>query len=330
MCLYYCVSIFSFIKSLWKFDKKGSSEYNYIVEFWNSYFILLWFFLMFDVSSDLVELLSATDWLEKLRNQFKDGRYRNMDYWFFSPKKSFYDTKKYPLIIFIHGLAHGWHERSQIDDSYFPYMISEEIQSKFREWWAHVLLPRIPEYMFDVFYTSKIQWLINSYVKKYEKNIDMDQIYIMWSSAGGWMAWRLLIRNPKFYSKALITCANKLPSKKQLKVVSDKPIWLVAAKKDPIIPFFSQKMTWNRLKRFTKLKKSCRFTVFKSKVYCPDGKKLKNPHLLSKVISYDFCMLNKSNPVINYDWVNYPGTETILATDEKISTNGIINWLQNF
>ena len=183
---------------------------------------------MSDVSSSIFTLFSAYEWLWKLRNQFKNGNYKKLDYCFFSPKKSFYDTEKYPLIIFIHGLAHGWHERSQIDDSYFPYMISEEIQSKFREWWAHVLLPRIPEYMFDVFYTSKIQWLINSYVKKYEKNIDMDQIYIMWSSAGGWMAWRLLIRNPKFYSKALITCANKLPSKKQLKVVSDKQygLWL--------------------------------------------------------------------------------------------------------
>ena len=115
------------------------------------------------------------------------------------------------------------------------------------------------------------------------------------------MAWRLLIRNPKFYSKALITCANKLPSKKQLKLLSDKPIWLVAAKKDPIIPFFSQKMTWNRLKKFTKLKKSCRFTVFQSKVYCPDGIRLKNAHLLSKVISYDFCMLNKNPSMIKYD-----------------------------
>lgn len=285
---------------------------------------------MYDVSGNIVKLLSAADWLEKLRNQFKDWKYKKLDYWFFSPKKSFNDDKKYPLIIYIHGLAHGWHKRSQINDSYFPYMISEEIQMKFREWWAHILLPRLPEYMFDVVYTSMMQWLIDSYVKKYEKNIDLDQIIIMWSSAGGGMAWRLLIRNPKFYSKALITCANKVPSKKQLELVSNKPIWLVAAEKDPIIPFATQLFTRKRLKNLTTVKKACRFTVFSWEVYFPDGLKARNAHLLSKVISYDFNMIKWSGYpwFIKYDWVNYPGTKTVLATDEKISTNWIVHWLQ--
>lgn len=280
---------------------------------------------MYNVSWKLLELLSATDWLEKLRNQFKDGKFNKLDYCYFSPKKSKNDNVKYPLIIYVHWLAHGRHKRSQVNDSYFPYMISKEMQSKFFEWWAHILLPRLPEYMFDIFYTSKLQKLINNYVKKHFDNIDVNQIIIMWSSAGGWMAWRLLIRHPKFYSKALITCANKFPSKKQLKVVSNKPIWLVAAKKDPIIPFFSQKFTWNRLKKITKIPNLCRFTVFNNDIYCPDWKKAKLAHMLAKVISYNFEMIEW---VDMYDGHNYPGTETILATDEKIPTNWIIHWLQ--
>jgi len=282
---------------------------------------------MYSVTGDLLQLLSTTDWLENLRNQFKDGKYKKMDYCYFSPKKLKNNKKKYPLIVYVHGLAHGRRKRSQVNDSYFPYMVSKEMQLKFNEWWAHILLPRLPEYMFDVFYTSKLQLLINDYVRKNVDSIDLNQIIIMWSSAGGGMAWRLLIRNPKFYSKALITCANKVPSKKQLKIVSNKPIWLVAAKKDPIIPFFSQKFTWNRLKKLTKVPNFCRFTIFKNKVYCPDWKKAGYPHLLSKVISYDFRMLDWL--FSKYDWVNYPLTETVLATNEIIPTNGIINWLQN-
>ena len=84
------------------------------------------------------------------------------------------------------------------------------------------------------------------------------------------MAWRLLLRKPDFYKKALITCANKIPFKNQLKIISDKPIWLVSAKKDPIIPFTSQRWTWNMLKKVTKIPELCRWTVFPGKVYCPD------------------------------------------------------------
>lgn len=282
---------------------------------------------MYDVSSNIVELLSVTDWLEKLRNQFKDGSYKKLDYCFFSPKKSEIDTTKYPLIIFVHWLAHWRHKRSQVNDSYFPYMISEEMQLKFNWWWCHILLPRLPEYMFDVVYTSKMQKLIEDYVDQYNSSIDLNQIYIMWSSAWWWMAWRLLLRNPKFYKKALITCANKIPSKKQLKKVSNTPIWLVSAKKDPIIHFASQRWTWNRLRKISKRPELCRWTVFTEKVYCPDGKKCRTPHLLSKVISFNFEMLKWVN--IPYDWENYPFTRTKLATNEIIPTNGIIEWLQN-
>ena len=282
---------------------------------------------MLDVSSSIFTLFSAYEWLWKLRTQFRNGSYKKLDYCFFSPKKSEGDTTKYPLIVYVHWLAHGWHKRSQVNDSYFPYMISSEMQSKFHEGWCHILLPRLPEYMFDVVYTSKMQKLIENYVNQYNSNIDVNQIYIMWSSAGWWMAWRLLLRKPDFYNKALITCANKIPFKNQLKIISDKPIWLVSAKKDPIIPFAFQRWTWNMLKKITKIPELCRWTVFPGKVYCPDGKKARLPHMLAKVISYDFHLLDWTN--VPYDWVNYPFTRTKLATDETIPTSGIIEWLQD-
>jgi len=71
--------------------------------------------------------------LENLRNQFKDGKYKKMDYCYFSPKKSKNDKKKYPLIVYVHGLAHGRRKRSQVNNSYFPYMVSKEMQLKFNE-----------------------------------------------------------------------------------------------------------------------------------------------------------------------------------------------------
>ena len=57
---------------------------------------------MYSVAGDLLQLFSATDWLEKLRKQFKDGKYKKMDYCYFSPKKALLEylakNIKYPVV----------------------------------------------------------------------------------------------------------------------------------------------------------------------------------------------------------------------------------------
>lgn len=277
------------------------------------------------------KILTASDWRKKLRTLYDDWEFKGLDYCYFSPIEENITEKKYPLIIYIHGLWHWWYKRSQLNNSYFEYMASKEIQSKFKEWWAHILLPRVPEKMPSVAYTKKVQDLINNFINIHINKIDTKQIFIMWSSAWWWMARRLLIQNPELYSKALITCANKIPTNNELKKVANKPIWIVSAMKDPIIPFPTQIITRNKLKTITKVPELCRFTVFDWDVYAPDFKKALNAHKLSKVITYDFEIIEqyKWTWKIKYNWENYPWATTETATNKPIPTKGIIKWLQS-
>lgn len=267
--------------------------------------------------------------LQKLRNNFSNWIYETLDFWYFSPVKWVNDKTKYPLVIFIHWMWH-WHtKRSQINDSYFPYMAWKTIQNEFKAWWAHILLPRIQNYLRRIWKHKKdLQWLIDDYIEKNQKNIDIDKIFIMWASAGGVMAWNLMIHRPHFYKKALIACAPKIPTKKELAKVKNIPIWIVSAKKDPIVPFISQKLTWSILKSNTICKKQCKWTVFPKEVYSPDWKIIKFSHLLAKTITTDFIALNLPNNNKNFSYNSYPWAHTISATWNILLTNWIINRLE--
>ena len=157
-------------------------------------------------------------------------------------------------------------------------------------WWTHILLPRIPKSNF-LYKKKLLQWLIDDYIEKNQKNIDMNEIFIMGSSAGWAMAWNLMVDSPDLYKKALITCAPKIPAKNEIKKLQDKPIWMVAAKKDPIVPFLSQKLARSKLKENTIVPEQCRLTIFPWNVYSPDWLHIAIPHLLAKVITTDFIPL---------------------------------------
>lgn len=280
----------------------------------------------FDNRFDRWEFLGI---LKVLCSSFSDWVYDTLDFWYFSPVKWVNDNIKYPLIIFIHWIWHWARQRSQINDSYFPYMAWKSMQRKFNAWWAHILLPRIPKSNF-LYKKKLLQWLIDDYIEKNQKNIDMNEIFIMGSSAGGAMAWNLMVDSPDLYKKALITCAPKIPAKNEIKKLQDKPIWMVAAKKDPIVPFLSQKLARSKLKENTIVPEQCRLTIFPWDVYSPDWLHIAIPHLLAKVITTDFIPLSVPKyENLKYTWEDYPWAYTISATGERVPTKWIIDWLKN-
>ena len=268
--------------------------------------------------------------LNNLRANFRDWIYKSLDYAYYSPVKSENDKEKYPLIVFFHGMWHWWTKGSQVNDSYFPYMTSDIIQSKFQENWAHIILPRTPLNVLWILNSDQMQWVIEDYVSKNADNVDENQIIIMWTSAGSNMIWRLLTKNPNFYSRAVLACPPVIPTNKNLEKMSEVPLWIVSAKKDPVVLYPTQKLLRKRIQNTTNVPDQCRWTIFPWEVYHPDGTLIKFPHYLSYVITSDFIPFNiPSYEDIKYDWKNYPGTITTTASWDKVPTQWIVNWIQN-
>ena len=76
------------------------------------------------------------------------------------------------------------------------------------------------------------------------------------------MIWRLLIKNPNFYSRAVLACPPVIPRKKNLEKMADVPLWIVSAKKDPIVLYPTQKLLRKRIIETTNVPDKCRRTRF--------------------------------------------------------------------
>ena len=268
--------------------------------------------------------------INALRAKFSVWLYKSLDYGYYSPVKWENDKEKYPLIVFFHGMWHWKQQMSQVYDSYFPYMTSNIIQSRFQENWAHIILPRTPLNVLWILNSNQIQWMIEDYVQKNANHVDKNQIVIMWTSAGSNMIWRLLTKNPNFYSRAVLACPPVIPTNKNLEKMSEVPLWIVSAKKDPVVLYPTQKHLREKIQNTTDVPDQCRWTVFPWEVYHPDGTLIKFPHYLSYVITSDFIPFNIPNyENIKYDWKNYPGTTTTTASWNTVPTQWIVNWMQN-
>jgi predicted peptidase len=76
------------------------------------------------------------------------------------------------------------------------------------------------------------------------------------------MIWHLLTKNPNFYSRAVLACSPVIPSNKNLEKIANIPLWIVSAKKDPVVLYPTQKLLREKIKNTTKVPDKCRWTVF--------------------------------------------------------------------
>ena len=150
--------------------------------------------LIFIFCALILSISAFADSLTAMRGKVKDG----YNFWFYNPDSVANESAK-PLVIFLHGIGHADYVDAQLDDSDFPYWASQELQSKFDEGGAFILLPRSPEHKLVYWNTTLIEPLravIDDMIAKHGDNIDTTKIFIGGSSAGGEMTWNMAVAFP--------------------------------------------------------------------------------------------------------------------------------------
>ncbi len=273
--------------------------------------------------------LSKSAGIEALRGQFQSGvgpetNGYALDYEYYSPAGKL-DSKKYPLVIFLHGIGHGDYVGSQLADSDMPYWTSSELQSRFSEGGAYILLPRAPEnkveYWGDSF-VEPLRALIDDFIATHN-NVDTTRISITGSSQGGAMVWNMLNAYPEYFATAFPLASTKTPTSNTLKKCSSTAIWIIASKKDPIINYELSTMTiWNNVCSTNVNPGNCRLSSLGT-VYNPDGTLSSDNHHLAKVITYDLHTLDDGL---------YPEMTTINGLGNTVnlaSPHGLIEWISS-
>jgi len=274
------------------------------------------------------EALPTSAGIGALRNEFQidyapeAGGYA-LDYAYYSPAGNS-DNTKYPLVIFLHGIGHADYVGAQLDDSDMPYWASKELQSRFSEGGAFILLPRAPEHKLVYWSKSLIESLravIDDMIAKHGDNIDTSKIFISGSSAGGEMAWDMIIAFPEYFAGAFPIAATGTVTAADTKKCADVAIWMISSTKDPAVSYVATtKPLWNNVCKNNNNPENCRFSSIGS-VKEPSGGSASDNHHLAKVITYDFHMLDGST---------YPDVTHVDGSGNSfslVSPNGIISWM---
>lgn len=266
--------------------------------------------------------------IEALRDEFdhdvapQAGGYA-LDYAYYSPVGK-NDNGKYPLVIFLHGIGHADYVGAQLDDSDFPYWASHELQSRFDEGGAFILLPRAPEHKLVYWGTTLIESLravIDDMIAKHGDNIDTTKIFIGGSSAGGEMTWNMIISFPEYFAGAFPIASTGTVTEADTLYCSDVPVWMISSKKDPVVNYNLVTLPlWENVLKHNTQPDKCRLSSFENVVE-PAGASASDNHHMAKTVTYDFHMLDGST---------YPNVTTIDGNGLKLnlkSPNGLIYWM---
>jgi len=276
------------------------------------------------------EALPTSAGIQALRDEFESdvapeaGGYA-LDYAYYSPVGE-NDNTKYPLVIFLHGIGHADYVDSQLDDSDFPYWASSELQSRFDEGGAFILLPRAPEDELVYWSTSLIESLravIDDVIAKHGDNIDTTKIFIGGSSAGGEMTWNMAISFPEYFAGIFPIASTGTVTTNDVKKCADVAIWMISSKLDPVVNYKMVTLPlWNNVCKYNSNPEKCRLSSF-SAVTEPAGNSASDNHHLAKVVTYDLHMLDGST---------YPDviTETVNGEEIKLEgSEGLISWMNS-
>lgn len=244
-----------------------------------------------------------------------------MKYGAFEPNLK--EGQKYPLVIFVHGLSHGWTDAGFVKSG-LTYWADDEIQAKFKEGGAYLLMPKIPEVVITATQHEKVFGVINEYVNNHPQ-IDRNQIYIMGASAGGALTWRIISDHPGYFKKAVPMCGIKWLTASEAKAIADTPVWMMSAKTDPLVWYFLfSRPNWNTLVRHSNVKDQLRHTVFNGRVQKPEGGYTFVSHQMQITIGHNLCLMDGDQPIKNMKTTDGYGNNIDISFE-----NAIIEWLQS-
>ena len=247
-----------------------------------------------------------------------------LDYQYLSPAVPG-DTKKYPLVVWLHGMGNGSKPEAPLSGSYIANWGTWELQQRFKDSsGAFILIPRSLEedgIFWEDCLIRPLRATIDDFIAKNRDNIDVSRIYIGGYSMGGKMTLKMAVAYPEMFAAAFPICPAWVPDKAAAEKIADMPIWLTSGKKDPLINYYLMvKRAWRNISSESNIPEECRFSTL-SKTLNPDGTRAPSGHHSWHSVNYDMFSSTDGD---------YPCLSTVDGNGNKVTLtypDGIISWL---
>ena len=141
--------------------------------------------------------------------QWSKGSEGGIDYRYFSPVENGAESKKYPLVLMLHGKYSGTYEGEQVAGTDFYKWSSAEFQSRFAEsGGAFIFAPRTPggdgKTWSNVNLLNDLMGVLNEFIAENSDYIDRERIYVIGWSMGGAGTITLASNNSGFFAAAVV------------------------------------------------------------------------------------------------------------------------------
>ena len=153
--------------------------------------------------------------------------------------KCYDETKKYPLMLFLHGMGERGNELSILKRTGIPKIFDCDVDYE-----VIVVSPQCPE---NLTWNSRpeklfrfLQWIIKKY------NADEDAVSITGLSMGGFGTWQLIADYPQIFSAAAPICGGRASV---LERAASVPIRIYHGEKDDVVSVMYSKDAYEILKR---------------------------------------------------------------------------------
>jgi predicted peptidase len=218
--------------------------------------------MLMALSSDSIRIEPGKQLPQSLKIHV-DGKPAGSDttirYMLFTPKNYKSDGKKWPMMLFLHGIG----ECSNDDLSRVKVHGPAHLVDNRPDFPFVVVTPQLPPppgYKEGVSYTSEQivalackAWKAEELIQLVDHvaakmNIDPDRIYVTGLSMGGYGTWRLVATHPDRFAAAVPICGGGEPEK-MAPALSRVPIWAFHGAKDPIVPLVAGQAMVDAVKR---------------------------------------------------------------------------------
>lgn len=249
-----------------------------------------------------------------------------IDYRYYSPVKK-KDTKKYPLVIWLHGMMNGKSEGEQLNFSEISLWASKDYQKRFKGTkGAFIMVPRSLEEE-GIYWSDELIYplrrAIDKFIAKYKKNIDVTRIYIGGYSMGGKMTLKMAVAYPEMFAAIFPVCPAWVPGEEAAAQLKNTPMWLTSGVPDPLANYFGfVTPTWKTIVAASNKPEKLRFSSLNIVCY-PNGQPTINTHE-----SWHAVM----NDMFTDDNGKYPFMTTVDGNGKEITLEypkGMINWLSS-
>ena len=182
------------------------------------------------------------------------NRSHQLKYLIYLPKD--YLTKRYPLVLFLHGAGERGTNLKDIEIHGLPKLVRNGKKFPFI-----IIAPQCPLNLWwsDPLPVDLLSKLVNDIVMKY--GIHKNNVFCTGLSMGGYGTLALSIKNPKLFSAIIPICGGvDIKNFFDILNLKDLPIWLFHGDKDEVIPLENSQSIYKVLKP---VNKNIKLTVYK-------------------------------------------------------------------